>query len=75
MRILLSHFVHPEDELEREAANGEAEIIAQMGPIGAWQPLASDVRASADGIIHFPPNTTVDGDPDDVTPTNFRLPP
>lgn len=65
MRILLSHFVHPEDALEREAANGEAEIIAQMGPIGAWQPLGADVRASADGIIHFPPNTTVDGDPDE----------
>ena len=32
MRILLSHFVHPEDALEREAANGEAEIIAQKGP-------------------------------------------
>ena len=34
----------------------------RSAPGSRWPP---DVRASADGIIHFPPNTTVDGDPDE----------
>jgi D-3-phosphoglycerate dehydrogenase/C-terminal binding protein len=61
MRILLSHFVHPDDSLEREAAGGRAELIVQPLTGGTWAPLPPDVKASADAIIHFPPNTTVDG--------------
>jgi D-3-phosphoglycerate dehydrogenase/C-terminal binding protein len=65
MRILLSHFVHPDDSLEREAAGGRAELIVQPLTSGTWAPLPPDVRASVDAIVHFPPNTRVDGAPRD----------
>lgn len=65
MRIVLSHFVHSDDNLERRVAGGAAEVIVQKGPVGQWEPLPADIRANADGIIHFPPNTTVDGSPED----------
>ena len=63
--ILLSHFVYPDDALEREAARGDAELIVQPSRDGAWDPLPAEVRAKADAIIHFPPNTVVDGSPSD----------
>jgi hypothetical protein len=63
MRIILSHFVHPDDNLERAAVGGAAEVFVQRGPVGRWEPLPEDIRGGADGIINFPPNTTVDGDP------------
>jgi D-3-phosphoglycerate dehydrogenase/C-terminal binding protein len=65
MRILLSHFVHPDDGLEREAVGGRAELIVQPLARGTWASLPSEVKASADAIIHFPPNTSVDGSPRD----------
>ena len=51
----------------RGARAARRNSFAQNGPVGAWQPLPPDVRAAADGIIHFPPNTTVDGDPGRVS--------
>jgi D-3-phosphoglycerate dehydrogenase/C-terminal binding protein len=65
MRILLSHFVHPDEALELEAAGREAELIVQPLANGTWDPVPADVRANADAIIHFPPNTEVDGSPRD----------
>jgi lactate dehydrogenase-like 2-hydroxyacid dehydrogenase len=62
MRVLLSHFVHGDESLEREAA-GDAELVVQRGVPGAWAPIPLDVRGSVDGMIHFPPNTNVDGSP------------
>jgi D-3-phosphoglycerate dehydrogenase/C-terminal binding protein len=65
MRILLSHFVHPDVSLEQEAARGAAELIVQPGGNGTWEPVPPEVRASADAILHFPANTNVDGSPGD----------
>jgi D-3-phosphoglycerate dehydrogenase/C-terminal binding protein len=65
MRILLSHFVHPDEALEREAAGRGAELIVQPLANGTWDPLPADVRANVEAIIHFPPNTEVDGSPRD----------
>jgi lactate dehydrogenase-like 2-hydroxyacid dehydrogenase len=64
-RILLSHFVHSDDALERQTANGEADLILQPLNEGTWHPLPQEARESADAIIHFPPNTNVDGSPGD----------
>jgi len=60
-RILLSHFVYPDDALEREAARGDAELIVQPQRDGAWDPLPAATKQEADAIIHYPPNTIVDG--------------
>lgn len=65
MRIVLSHFVHPDDSLERAVLKGQGDLFVQAGPIGAWEPLPQEVRATAEGVIHYPPNTTLDGSPDD----------
>ena len=53
MRIVLSHFVHPDDALEREAANGAGgPYSCRAGPIGAWQPLPA--RCARDSRRHHP---------------------
>jgi D-3-phosphoglycerate dehydrogenase/C-terminal binding protein len=65
MRIVLSHFVHPDDSLEKAAAGDRAELFVQSGPRGAWPPLPPEIRALAEGIVHYPPNTNVDGVPDE----------
>jgi D-3-phosphoglycerate dehydrogenase/C-terminal binding protein len=65
MQIVLSHFPHPDDALERAAVEGEAALFVQSGPFGAWPAVPAQMRAAADGMVHYPSNTTVDGSPKD----------
>jgi D-3-phosphoglycerate dehydrogenase/C-terminal binding protein len=64
-QVVLSNFPHPDDALEREAAAGEAELFVQKRGADGWPPLPTAIRAGAEGMIHFPPNTQVDGSPDE----------
>ena len=65
MRILLSQFRHPDDSLERQAVGSGVELIVQTPTEGGWTPLPAELRQTIDGIIHSPPNTDVDGSPED----------
>ena len=64
MRILLSHCMHADPELEAGVAADRAEIVVQRGLPGAYEPVAETLRAAIDGIVHYPGNTEVDGGPD-----------
>jgi lactate dehydrogenase-like 2-hydroxyacid dehydrogenase len=61
MRIVLSQFVHPNDDIERAALPDGAEMFVQTRSSGQWTPLPPEIRAAAEGIIHFPPGTSIDG--------------
>jgi D-3-phosphoglycerate dehydrogenase/C-terminal binding protein len=65
MRIILSQFVHPDASLELAVLNGRGDLFAQEGRPGAWTPVPPEIRADAEGMIHYPANTTVDGSPED----------
>jgi len=65
MRILLSQFRHPDDQLERQAIGSGVDLVVQAQRDGVWLPLPAEVRETIDGIIHSPPNTDVDGSPSD----------
>ena len=65
MRVVLSQFPASRRFRRARDAVGEAELFAQTGQAGRWPPLPPEVRAGADGIIHFPPNTNVDGSPEE----------
>ena len=65
MRIVLSQFVHPNNDIERAALPHGAEMFVQARSSGKWEPLPPEIRATAEGIVHFPPGTSVDGSPED----------
>lgn len=65
MRILLSQFRHPDDALERRVAGDEAELSVQESAVSGWVPTPRPIRETTEAIIHYPPNTDVDGRPQD----------
>jgi lactate dehydrogenase-like 2-hydroxyacid dehydrogenase len=65
MRILLSHFRHADDRLEHETVANDAELFVQRAEGGAWLPVPETIRQTADAIVHYPPDTQIDGSPGD----------
>jgi len=65
MLIVLSHFTHPDDAIERAALDGRAELYVQPFAEAARKPLPMEVRQRADAIIHFHSATQPDGSPAD----------
>ncbi|MCC6468350.1 MAG: C-terminal binding protein [Alphaproteobacteria bacterium] len=63
MLIVLSHFTHPDDAIERATLDGRAELYVQPAATAAANPVPMAVRARADAIIHFAANTFPDGEP------------
>ncbi len=63
--ILLSQFRHPDDQVERETTGDAAELFVQKADGNTWIPVPRDVCERADAIIHFPPNTNIEGTPGD----------
>jgi D-3-phosphoglycerate dehydrogenase/C-terminal binding protein len=65
MLILLSHFTHKNDAIERAALAGAADLFVQPAATAAARPMPKEMRAKADAIIHFAANATIDGAPPD----------
>jgi D-3-phosphoglycerate dehydrogenase/C-terminal binding protein len=65
MLIVLSHFTHPDDAIERATLDGRAELYVQPAKTAARNPLPQEIRARADAIIHFHSGTSPDGSPED----------
>lgn len=63
--IVLSHFTHADDAIERAALAGRAELFVQPAATAAANPLPMEVRRRADAIIHFHSGTSPDGTPAD----------
>ncbi len=65
MLIVISHFTHPDADIERAALDGRAELYVQQAKTAAQNPLPMEIRARADAIIHFHSGTAPDGAPAD----------
>lgn len=60
MLIVLSHFTHRDDALERAQAP-DVEFFTQPAATAADNPVPAAVRQRADAIIHYAANTAPDG--------------
>jgi len=63
--VILSHFTHKEPDLEREVVGERAQLYVQPVAAALENPVPSEVRRSADAILHFAANRAIDGAPED----------
>ena len=61
MLIVLSHFTHKNDQIERAVLGDRGELYVQPAATAAQNPLPKEVRAKADAVLHFAANTNIDG--------------